>query len=88
MQSKAIINPIFKVLLVFLIAFSGLFSPGLKEVKAATGVTVNDVDSYGIQGMTLYQFDGNNPTATPKASVTITGVYRKYRFKRVGSSNE
>jgi len=73
MQSKAINNPIIKVLMVILIAISGMLSPG-SEVKAATGVTVNDVDSYGIQGMTLYQFDGNNPTATPKASVTITGV--------------
>ncbi len=36
--------------------------------------TVNDVDSYGIQGRTLYQFDGNNPSTTPKASIPITGI--------------
>ncbi|MDR9852064.1 Ig-like domain-containing protein [Paenibacillus sp. VCA1] len=61
----------FSVLL--LILSVGLpLSPG--AIHAAGTLTINKIDSYGIQGMTLHQFDGNNPTATPKASVTITGV--------------
>ncbi len=46
----------------------------VNQVQATNGITINDVDSYGVQGLTLLQFDGTNPTTTPKASVPITGI--------------
>ncbi len=38
---------------------------------------VNHIDSYGNSWETpsiIYQFDGNNPSATPKSSITVRGV--------------
>ncbi|OPD52621.1 isopeptide-forming domain-containing fimbrial protein, partial [Bacillus anthracis] len=65
-------------LLTLLLVFSGVApSTALQTVHAAGAVTINKTDSYGIQGMTLYQFDGANPRTTPKASVPITGVAEK-----------
>ncbi|MBA4538137.1 isopeptide-forming domain-containing fimbrial protein [Bacillus aquiflavi] len=47
------------------------------QAVAAAAFTINDVDTYAVSsdGTTLYQLDGNNPgAATPKASISITGI--------------
>lgn len=60
---------------VFLLVIGGVLpfvSPA--PIHAAEPFSINDVDSYGTQGLNLLQFDGNNPTTTAKASVPITGI--------------
>ncbi|WP_366248851.1 isopeptide-forming domain-containing fimbrial protein [Terribacillus aidingensis] len=44
------------------------------SVYAAETFTINDTDSYGstTNGI-IYQFDGTQPSSTPKASLTVTG---------------
>ncbi|HZH59501.1 MAG TPA: isopeptide-forming domain-containing fimbrial protein, partial [Metabacillus sp.] len=64
-------------LMTFMVIFliiSNFLSVLAQPVNAAVSFTINNTDSYGIQGMTLHQFDGANPTVTPKASIPITGV--------------
>ncbi|MEI3606928.1 isopeptide-forming domain-containing fimbrial protein [Pseudogracilibacillus sp. SE30717A] len=49
----------------------------LSQVQTSAAFEINDTDSYGNTWETpsiIYQFDGNNPSATPKASLTVRGV--------------
>ncbi|OTY36781.1 hypothetical protein BK742_24125, partial [Bacillus thuringiensis serovar pingluonsis] len=51
-------------------------STALQTVHAETALTINGTDSYGaaFDGTKIYQFDGTNPSATPKASVDVKGI--------------
>ncbi|ASS69994.1 isopeptide-forming domain-containing fimbrial protein [Bacillus atrophaeus] len=64
----------FMLLAITLLIASNLLTVFPNSVHAAEPLTVNNIDSYGIQGTTLLQFDGTNPTTTPKASIPITGL--------------
>ncbi len=64
-------------LLALLLVFSGVApSTALQTVHAETALTINGTDSYGaaFDGTKIYQFDGTNPSATPKASVDVKGI--------------
>lgn len=66
----------FLVKLSLFVLVSGMVLPfvSLSQIQAAQPFSINDIDSYGAQGLTLLQFDGTNPTTIPKASVSITGI--------------
>uniref|UniRef100_UPI00358ECD0E isopeptide-forming domain-containing fimbrial protein n=1 Tax=Bacillus velezensis TaxID=492670 RepID=UPI00358ECD0E len=65
---------LFAVILLFVSNLSAMPS----SVHAAGSLTINNADSYGIASdltnnkSFIYQYDGNNPGSTPKASVELT----------------
>ncbi|MFD0712072.1 isopeptide-forming domain-containing fimbrial protein [Paenibacillus sp. GCM10027626] len=62
---------------VLLLVITGVLPPvSTVQVHAAEPFTLNAIDSYGISadGKTLYQFDGNNPAAQPKATIAVKGL--------------
>lgn len=74
-QLRKLLKMSFTGFLIMLLAFSGImpyFSQN--KVYAAETFTINDTDSYGstTNGI-IYQFDGTQPSSTPKASLTVTG---------------
>ncbi|PAD19890.1 isopeptide-forming domain-containing fimbrial protein, partial [Terribacillus saccharophilus] len=74
-QIQDLLNKSLMGFMITLLAISGIL-PYFSQspAYAAESFTINDTDSYGstTNGI-IYQFDGTQPSSTPKASLTVTG---------------